>query len=134
MARNRSCPAVSHNCSRTVVPLSTSKTFLTRNDAPTVEAVAGGLKVPLTYRWSREVLPTPIDSQFHNVKPRNIDFDLTLSAQDTYLGLQAARHDLIHKKVIFGFQLYFLPKQNVWGKSTGWTIEREMPENDSDDG
>ena len=34
-----------------------------------VEWVVGGLKVPLTYRWTREVLPTP-DGKFCQIYQR----------------------------------------------------------------
>lgn len=40
MDRKRSCPAVSHICRRTVVPVSTSTTRLVRNEAPMVDGVA----------------------------------------------------------------------------------------------
>lgn len=45
MALNLSCPAVSHNWRRTIVPLSTSITRLVRKFAPTVEATSK-LNVP----------------------------------------------------------------------------------------
>lgn len=36
-----------------------SKTRLVTKEAPTVEAVEEALKALRTYRWTREVLPTP---------------------------------------------------------------------------
>jgi len=34
-----------------------------RNEAPMVDVVVGGLKVPFTYRLTKEVFPTPCASQ-----------------------------------------------------------------------
>ena len=59
MLLKRSWPAVSHSCRRTVVEVSMSSKRLVRNEAPTVEGVVLGAKVPWMKRWRREVLPTP---------------------------------------------------------------------------
>ena len=48
-----------------MVPLSLSRTLLVRNEAPMVEVVVGGLKVPFTYRLTNDVLPTPCAGQPH---------------------------------------------------------------------
>ncbi|KAH8645253.1 hypothetical protein IG631_02717 [Alternaria alternata] len=36
-----------------------STTLLVKKDAPTVDCVVGGVKAFFTYRWTREVFPTP---------------------------------------------------------------------------
>jgi hypothetical protein len=36
-----------------------STTLFVRKEAPTVDCVVGGVKAFLTYRWTREVFPTP---------------------------------------------------------------------------
>jgi hypothetical protein len=48
MDLNRSCPAVSHICNRTVVDVSISTTRFVKKDAPMVEVVVGGVKAFLT--------------------------------------------------------------------------------------
>jgi len=50
---------VSHICNRTTVSVSVSTTRFVRKEAPTVEVICDGLKAPLQYRVTREVLPTP---------------------------------------------------------------------------
>ena len=37
-----------------------------RKDAPIVDIVVGGVNVPFTYRWTRDVLPTPIRCISHS--------------------------------------------------------------------
>lgn len=59
MDRKRSWPAVSHICNRTTVEVSISTTLFVKKEAPTVDCVVGGVKAFLTYRWTREVFPTP---------------------------------------------------------------------------
>ena len=57
MLRNRSCPAVSHSWSLTLVP-STVTFFVTKN-APVVDVVFLGSNLPWVYLCRRLVLPTP---------------------------------------------------------------------------
>lgn len=60
MLLKRSCPAVSHICSLTTVELSISTTRFVRKEAPIVECIEGA-KAFFTYRWTRQVLPTPCE-------------------------------------------------------------------------
>lgn len=52
---------VSQICSRTTVSVSLSTTRLVMKLAPTVEVVCEGVKAPLQYRITSEVLPTPCE-------------------------------------------------------------------------
>ena len=55
-----------------------------------VEWVVGGLKVPLTYRWTREVLPTPNPrTQSRIVKRKLLP---TLCTKNTDLGFKIVCH------------------------------------------
>lgn len=57
MLRKRSWPAVSHSCSRTLVPL--TYTFFVTKNAPVVEVVFLGSNLFWVYRYNKLVFPTP---------------------------------------------------------------------------
>ena len=66
---NRSCPAVSHNCTFTVFPLS-KVIFLNLKSNPIVDKYASW-KVPSVYLFKKQVLPTD-ESPNNNILNENL--------------------------------------------------------------
>lgn len=72
-----------------------SRTRFVTNDAPTVDVVVAGVKALRTYRWTREVLPTPgilFVSSGSDACGGGEEGGFTLRAEDDDLGLEGGAH------------------------------------------